>query len=210
MVPCPVTAHTLTSREARAMPVWMYPDSWARPWSPRPHRAAQAGPRCRARSALRSTDSWLPRVLIFINGSRLTVPAPPTLLPCSVAAVSVRSRSMIASRFVCSTGHVDVDGLVRHGGDDIVVGAGNSRVGARVRLARPYTTWAWPARVTWPRTSRKRTRRRPPSRRRIGGWSSAAGRYRSEPIVLIRPWARRIRPAASSAGSWRICSSLGH
>ena len=39
-----------------------------------------------------------PRVLIFINGSRLTVPAPPTLLPCSVAAVSVRSRSMIASR----------------------------------------------------------------------------------------------------------------
>ena len=39
-----------------------------------------------------------PRVLIFINGSRLTVPAPPTLLPCSVAAVSVRSRSMIATR----------------------------------------------------------------------------------------------------------------
>lgn len=51
---------------------------------------------------------------------------------------------------VCSAGHVDVDGLVRHGGDDIVVGAGNSQVGARVRLARPYTTWVWPARVTWP------------------------------------------------------------
>ena len=65
---------------------------------PRPHRAAQARPSCRARSALRSTDSWLPRVLIFIDGSRLTVPAPPTLLPCSAAAVSVRSRSMIASR----------------------------------------------------------------------------------------------------------------
>jgi hypothetical protein len=39
---------------------------------------------------------------------------------------------------VCSAGHVDVDGLVRHSGADIVVGAGNSRVGARVRLARTY------------------------------------------------------------------------
>jgi len=41
-----------------------------------------------------------------------------------------------------------------------------------VRVPR-RTTWAWPARVTWPRTSRLRTRRRPPSRRRIGGWSTA-------------------------------------
>ena len=49
-------------------------------------------------------------------------------------------------------------------------------------------------RVTWPRTCRQRTRRRPPSRRRIGGWSPHAGRYRSEPIVLIRPWARGIPP----------------
>ena len=55
------------------------------------------------------------------------MPAPPTLLPCSVAAVSVRSRSMIASRSSGgSAGHVDVDGVVGHGGDDIVVGAGNS------------------------------------------------------------------------------------
>ena len=36
---------------------------------------------------------------------------------------------------VCSAGHVDVDGVFGHGGDDIVVGAGNSRVGARVPLA---------------------------------------------------------------------------
>src|SRR6478609_9346972 len=80
---------------------------------------------------------------------------------------------------------------------------------ARVRLARPYTTWVWRARVTWPETSRKRTRRRPPSRRRIGGWSSAAGRYRSEPIVLIRPWARRIRPAAQVVGEYAALWVIG-
>ena len=49
-------------------------------------------------SALRSTDWWLPRVLICISGTRLAVSAPPTLLPSSLTAVSVRSRSMIASR----------------------------------------------------------------------------------------------------------------
>ena len=49
-------------------------------------------------SALRSTDWWLPRVLICISGRRLAVPAPPTLLPSSLTAVAVRSRSMIASR----------------------------------------------------------------------------------------------------------------
>src|SRR6478672_13513379 len=76
-----------------------------------------------------------------------------------------------------------------------------ARRASAVRVPR-RTTWAWPARVTWPRTSRKRTRRRPPSRREIGGWSSAAGRYRSEPIVLIRPWARRIRPAAQVVGEY--------
>jgi hypothetical protein len=43
MVPCPITVHTLTSRGALATPVWMYPNSWARRWSPRPHHAAQAG-----------------------------------------------------------------------------------------------------------------------------------------------------------------------
>ena len=36
-----------------------------------------------------------------------------------------------------------------------------------------------------------------------------AGRYPSEPIVLIRPWPRRIRPAVSGAGSWRNSSSSG-
>jgi hypothetical protein len=68
--------------------------------------------------------------------------------------------------------------------------------------------------------------RRPPGDVAANMWStnstptpiaeeSAAGaaharRYPSEPINVIRPAARRIRPAASSAGSWRKCSSLGH
>ncbi len=43
-------------------------------------------------SAVRETDSRLPRVLICIKGSRLAVPAPPTLLPFS-AAGSVQRRS---------------------------------------------------------------------------------------------------------------------
>ena len=41
------------------------------------------------------------------------------------------------------------------------------------RYGAAQTPWARPARVTWRRTSRKRTDRRPPSRRRIGGWSTA-------------------------------------
>lgn len=64
---------------------------FVRRWgSPAAHRVV-------AGSALRTTDSWLPRVLICIKGSRLAVPAPLTLFPFS-AAGSVRRRSMIASR----------------------------------------------------------------------------------------------------------------
>jgi len=43
-----------------------------------------------------------PRVLIFINGSRLTVPAPPTLLPCSVAARCCRSRHPRGGSTACT------------------------------------------------------------------------------------------------------------
>jgi len=69
--------------------------------------------------------------------------------------------------------------------------------GRRASAVRvPRRTWAWPARVTWP----LRTRRRPPSRRRIGGWSTARPPVPKRTDRLDQTVARRIRPAASSAG----------
>ena len=138
MVPCPVTAHTLTSPEARAMPVWRYPDSWARRWSPR------AAPRRSSRPEMPSAVGLTQHRFMAAPGVDLHRWKP---VDCARAtdAVALLGGGGISAQplddrvqVVCSADHVDVDGLVRHSGDDIVVGAGNSRVGARVRLARPY------------------------------------------------------------------------
>ena len=97
-------------------------------------------------SALRRTDSWLPRVLICIKGSRLAVPAPPTLLPSSAAAGSARRRSMIASRDTISRRRSGVAHSRRsvHARcvADIATGAGRSApVSCRVGRATGQDGW---------------------------------------------------------------------
>jgi hypothetical protein len=48
--------------------------------------------------------------------------------------------SLVARAERVSAGHVEVDGLVGHRGDQVVIGAGSPGVGARERLSGPDRT----------------------------------------------------------------------
>ena len=81
----------------------MYPDSWARPCSPRTHRAAQAGPRCRAPSALRSTTiyKWWPSSAAIVLEGLLHSVCDPIISPpgsSSKEALEHHLRALNATR----------------------------------------------------------------------------------------------------------------